>query len=80
MAANEKNASGQLSPGLSCPECGHHIPTTIEMLLNNSAVFCSNCGLELSIDREESKAGLDQLRKLSAELKKADKAKQSPYS
>ena len=80
MVSNEENSSGQQPPGLTCPECGCHIPTTIEMLLKNAAVFCGNCGLRLSIDREESKEGLDQLRKLDEELKKADETKRSPYS
>lgn len=78
MTSADKNTTDQ-APGLNCPECGFHIPVTIEMLLKNKAVFCSNCGLKLTIDQQESKEGLDQLRKLNAELDKAKKARQSPY-
>jgi transcription elongation factor Elf1 len=66
-------------PGLSCPDCGFHIAVSIQMLLGNGVVFCSNCGLKLSIDQESSKEGLDQLRKLNRALEEAQKAKDSPY-
>jgi len=78
MTNPDKNSPEQ-PPGLKCPECGFHIQVTIAMLLNNKAVFCNNCGLKLTIDYQESKEGLDQLRKLNAELKKAEKARKSPY-
>ena len=75
---SEQNVLGQ-PPGVNCPECGFNIQVTISILLNNSAIFCSNCGLKLTIDRQESNKSLDQLRKLNAEIKKAERAKQSPY-
>lgn len=65
------------APGLQCPECGFHIEVTISMLLNNAAVFCSSCGLKLTIDRDESREGLDQLKKLNDELDKARRAKKA---
>lgn len=71
-----ENSPGQ-SAGLKCPDCGSHIPTTIEMLLHNAAIFCSNCGLKLTIDRQESKSGLDKLRNLDEALQKANKVKKS---
>jgi DNA-directed RNA polymerase subunit RPC12/RpoP len=75
---SEQNALGQ-TPGIKCPECGFHIQVTIAMLLNNLAVFCSNCGLKLTVDQQESNKSLDQLRKLNTEVKKAERAKESPY-
>jgi hypothetical protein len=78
MSSSHQNTSTP-GPGLNCPECGFHIPVTMQMLLNNRSVFCSSCGLKLSIDQESSKAGLDQLRKLNRALEAAQKAKDSPY-
>ncbi len=68
-----------MGPGLRCPECSAHITVSLQMLLNNGVVYCSNCGLKLSIDQESSKESLDQLKKLNGALEKAQKAKDAPY-
>ncbi len=60
------------SPGLPCPRCGHHIATSLELLLANRPFYCSGCGLQITLDREKSKGALDALRTLRAGLEEAE--------
>lgn len=52
------------APGFPCPQCGVRIVLTIPMLLNQGEVYCGVCGLELVINQEKSKAGLDELKQV----------------
>lgn len=66
-------------PGLVCPECGHLISVSMTMLLNQRNIYCTGCGLELKIDQEDSKQGLEHLRKLHDAMQAAEEAKKNPY-
>lgn len=65
------------APGLPCPQCGYRIQVTMPMLLSNRAIYCTGCGLELVIDREESAASLELLRKLQEGIEEAEKIRSS---
>lgn len=58
MQSNQSNA-----PGLACPNCQQFIPVTLPMLLSGN-LFCSGCGLELSVDQDKSKEGMEKVRAL----------------
>ena len=62
-------------PGLNCPQCGFRIRFSMESLLMNHAVTCTGCGLELTIDRSESRPALDALQKLYDGIQEADRIK-----
>lgn len=50
-------------PGLQCPNCKQFIPVTLPMLLSGT-LFCIGCGLELSVDQDKSKEGMEKVRAL----------------
>lgn len=50
--------------GLSCPQCGTFIETSIFQLLTTNALVCPSCGLRLRIDRMKSRKAFDVLRKV----------------
>lgn len=64
----------QQTPGLKCPECGQFIPTTINELLSASALHCPYCGLELIINRNESKHAMEILKEVDDASKNLEKA------
>jgi len=64
----------QQTPGLKCPQCGQFIPTTISELLSAQALRCPYCGLELTINRQESKQAMDILKEVDNASKKLEKA------
>lgn len=51
-------------PGLKCPGCGAFIRTSIEELLTVHSLRCSECKLELKLDRWASAKALDALQKV----------------
>jgi transposase-like protein len=55
----------QQKPGFSCPQCKQWIALTLNELLARDRFFCMHCGLELSVQNQESK---DLLRAV-AEMK-----------
>jgi hypothetical protein len=73
--SGNENGGGQAPPGLSCPQCGLHIRFSIESLLTSPAVTCSHCGLELTVDRSESRPALDALQRLYDGIQEADRIK-----
>ena len=73
--SSPENANGKPTPGLNCPQCGFRIQFSIESLLLNPAVTCTGCGLELTIDRSESRPALDALQKLYNGIREADRMK-----
>lgn len=63
------------APGLACPQCGFRIQVTVKTLLEGLPVYCSSCGLELTIDQEKSKAAIDALEKLQNSIEKVERIK-----
>ena len=63
-------------PGLKCPECSTLIPMSIDLLLSESSFHCPGCALQISIDKEQSKACLNALQKLDTNLKNAKAVQQ----
>ncbi|WP_305042080.1 hypothetical protein [Geoalkalibacter sp.] len=55
-------------PGLPCPRCGFHIATTLDLLLAARPFFCSGCGLQLTLNAEQSQGALAALRELKQGL------------
>ena len=54
----------QQKTGLRCPSCGNPIPVTIEQLMKNKYVFCSSCGMRVSIDKRQTDIALEVLAKV----------------
>ncbi|MCF0199119.1 MAG: hypothetical protein HUK02_07315 [Bacteroidaceae bacterium] len=52
----------QQTPGMNCPQCNQFIPTTINELLTAQGLRCPYCGLQLTINRAESKRAMDILK------------------
>ena len=63
------------APGLKCPQCGFRIQVTVETLLKGLPVYCSSCGLELTVDQEKSKPAIDALEKLHNSIEKVERIK-----
>lgn len=51
-------------PGVPCPRCRTPIRLTVQKLLAGTPVFCSDCGLQLTMDRQASSEALDAVRAL----------------
>jgi len=64
----------QQTPGLKCPQCGQFIPTTISELLSAQSLHCPYCGLELTINRQESKQAMEILKEVDTASKNLEKA------
>lgn len=62
-------------PGLPCPQCGALITVTLEQLAAAAAIGCSDCGLELRIDLEQSRESLNAVRDLRDQLIRANEIK-----
>ena len=53
-----------LQPGrIPCPECGQPMALPIEAVLAARPIVCAGCGLELLVNREDSAAALNALRR-----------------
>lgn len=65
------------TPGLKCPECSTKMVVSIQNLVNLDPLICPGCGLELTIDVENSQSALDSLRKLQSGLQEAAQAKRN---
>ncbi len=59
-------------PGLRCPVCGAFIRTSIEELLSVHSLRCSECRLELKLDRWASAKALQALEKVQDARKKVE--------
>ncbi|MEY4581904.1 MAG: hypothetical protein RL701_6607 [Pseudomonadota bacterium] len=60
------------SPGLTCPQCGHRIQITIDLILGGHVV-CPSCFLQLSVERDQSREALAALERLNYQLNQARK-------
>ncbi len=58
--------------GMSCPDCRHPIVLSMEKLLAATPVFCSECGLKLTLDLEHSREALGALNRLNEAFKQAE--------
>jgi hypothetical protein len=55
-------------PGIPCPKCGALIELKIEDLLRKSLFRCRQCGLELTLNRFQSREALEALDKLQSAI------------
>jgi hypothetical protein len=62
-------------PGVPCPRCKTPIRLTLPKLLAGTPVFCSECGLELTLDRHASTDALDAARTMQELTKGAEERK-----
>lgn len=67
--------SGIHIPGFDCPRCSYRIPTTMAMLLSGQPIHCTACGLKISVEQEQSKDCLNEVKKLYEAVKKVEKVK-----
>lgn len=67
------NRHTQQMPGMTCPQCGEFIPTTITELLTSGHLRCPYCLLVLTIDRGKSATALKALAKVEAAQKRVEK-------
>ena len=67
--------SGSKPPGLDCPQCGFRIIISVPMLLSGQGFHCPVCQLKLNIEMKESKACLDELKKVYDAVQKVEDVK-----
>lgn len=65
----------QRVPGIPCPQCGCFIQMRIQDLLFGSKFQCVYCGLEMQMDREESRVSLNALQQLHVAMENVEAAK-----
>ena len=56
-------------PGMPCPTCGFRLVITMDQLLASTPLVCPGCGLQFTVNREESGAALEALRDLDRRLR-----------
>ena len=61
----------QHMPGMSCPNCGNFIPTSIEQILFSRLLFCPTCGMKISIDKKKADKALEILAKVDEAMRRA---------
>ncbi|WP_013322438.1 hypothetical protein [Gloeothece verrucosa] len=66
----------QQNGGFPCPECGEMISVSRELLLgflsgSQDSIYCSRCGLKLTINPENSQEALEQYRQLDEVIQKS---------
>lgn len=61
-------------PGIKCPRCGAFIRTSVEELLMARSLWCTECRLELKLDRRASGQALNALQKVQDARLKVNKA------
>ena len=54
--------------GVPCPACGRTIEITLQDLLRQTAFRCGACGLQLTLDRGQSRASLDAVIPLQSAI------------
>ena len=59
--------------GLVCPQCQNKIPVSILNLLQDSAIMCPYCNLELKIDQQQSQGSLSKLKNFYGKYQEAEK-------
>jgi DNA-directed RNA polymerase subunit RPC12/RpoP len=62
----------QRVPGIRCPHCGNLIPTSIQLILFSSSLFCPTCGLKLNIDKRKSDKALEMIKKVEDAQKRVE--------
>lgn len=67
------NTSSQRVSTIQCPVCKTSIPASISELLIAGGLTCPSCGLQLSMDRNQSQKALDALKKVEEAQKRVDK-------
>lgn len=61
MEETPKNKN-QHQKGLPCPNCNSVTPVSLEMLIHNKPVFCMGCGTKFTLDLNESKDVIKDLK------------------
>ena len=64
--SNQNNQSQQRPSGFNCPVCGGFIPVSIQQLLSVERFVCTQCFLEIKLNRGESQKAIDALEKVKA--------------
>ncbi len=59
--------------GFGCPVCNHFIPTSVLELVSQSVVICPTCGLNLAIEKENSRKAMEILKKVVEGQKEIDR-------
>ncbi len=63
--------------GIKCPNCGAHIPVTIQDIITKDSITCPNCKLCLPIDKTKNNNAIDALRKVKEAEEKLKEKKES---
>lgn len=60
------------APGIPCPQCGATLRLALDRLLAAAPLFCSACGLELTLDAKASAQAMDAARAVQRTLRDLD--------
>jgi uncharacterized paraquat-inducible protein A len=75
---SNKARKGLISEGrMPCPDCSANIRLPLQSLYSGQPIFCTSCGLKLSVDFQASKGALDALTKAQSVLGAIDQANQT---
>jgi transcription elongation factor Elf1 len=58
------NFSSHQQGGIPCPECQSFIPMSLEKVLGQRQFSCPSCGLQLTIDLNQSQQGMKVLQNI----------------
>ena len=68
----QNSTLAQQQPGLNCPNCTFRIQVDMSVLLSGEPIVCNACGLKLTVEKEQSKACLTELKKVQGAIEKAE--------
>jgi hypothetical protein len=70
-----KETWAQKPPGLDCPQCSFRMMISVPMLLAGDPAICPACGLQLAVDREQSRGCLNELQKVYDAVQRVEAVK-----
>jgi len=71
----DNGGSQERRTGIDCPKCKGFIEFRIDDLLRRSIFRCKHCGLELTLNRFQSRDSLDALGKMQGALEQLNAVK-----
>lgn len=53
-----------------CPKCGHKNRKALGWLRDHTQIICAGCGVEITLENEKLRSGLDQADKAMEEVRR----------
>lgn len=75
MSEMQSPLHGQRPYGMHCPICRGFMPVSIHDLIYKNGIECPHCGLQLTINKMQSKRALDALKKIEQACDRVDETR-----